>query len=110
MQRRCQGCEDLAFVHHYASAQAHECWGVAYANLSHLIFLYTKTPGMYQFDWLFQKPNGCFLLCQDAGRLQKCKQVVINLSEDCLWNLLSSCSNTGGTFECPPAEHDPCTD
>ncbi|CAL8465968.1 g5504 [Coccomyxa elongata] len=31
---------------------------------------------------------------QDAGRLQKCKQVVINVSEDCLWNLLSSCSNT----------------
>ncbi|KAK9901982.1 hypothetical protein WJX75_000203 [Coccomyxa subellipsoidea] len=31
---------------------------------------------------------------QDAGRLQQCKQVVVNLSEDCLWNLLSSLSNT----------------
>ncbi|CAL5224232.1 g6884 [Coccomyxa viridis] len=30
---------------------------------------------------------------QEAGRLQTCKQAVINLSEDCLWNLLSSCSN-----------------
>ena len=32
---------------------------------------------------------------QEAGRLETCKQAVINLSEDCLWNLLSSCSNVG---------------
>ncbi len=37
----------------------------------------------------------CAGLVQDAGRLQKCKQVVVNLSEDCLWNLLSALSNTG---------------
>ncbi|CAK0785394.1 hypothetical protein CVIRNUC_008603 [Coccomyxa viridis] len=30
---------------------------------------------------------------QESGRLETCKQAVINLSEDCLWNLLSSCSN-----------------
>lgn len=34
---------------------------------------------------------------QEAGRLETCKQAVINLSEDCLWNLLSSCSNVGET-------------
>ena len=32
---------------------------------------------------------------QEAGRLETCKQAVVNLSEDCLWNLLSSCSNVG---------------
>ena len=34
-------------------------------------------------------------LCAGGGRLETCKQAVINLSEDCLWNLLSSCSNVG---------------
>ena len=34
---------------------------------------------------------------QEMGRLETCKQAVINLSEDCLWNLLSSCSNVGET-------------
>ena len=36
---------------------------------------------------------------QEAGRLETCKQAVINLSEDCLWNLLSSCSNVGEVSE-----------
>ncbi len=41
----------------------------------------------------------CEVCVQEAGRLQTCKQAVINLSEDCLWNLLSSCSNVGETSE-----------
>lgn len=44
-------------------------------------------------EWQFL--NCIAVLWQDAGRLQQCKQVVVNLSEDCLWNLLSSVSNTG---------------
>ena len=32
---------------------------------------------------------------QEAGRLAACTQAVVNISDDALWNLLSSCSNTG---------------
>jgi hypothetical protein len=38
---------------------------------------------------------GAVLRAQEVGRLRACVQAVVNLSEDCLWNLLSSCSNIG---------------
>ena len=39
---------------------------------------------------------------QEAGRLAVCTQAVVNISDDALWNLLSSCSNTGalGALAC----------
>ena len=32
----------------------------------------------------------------EAGRLGTVRQALVNPSDECLWNLLSACSNTGG--------------
>lgn len=31
----------------------------------------------------------------EAGRLGQVRQALVNPSDECLWNLLSACSNTG---------------
>lgn len=45
------------------------------------------------------------LVLQEVGRLQQCKQAIVNPSEDCKWNLLSSCSNMG-THHCSAKKKD----
>jgi hypothetical protein len=34
-------------------------------------------------------------MLQESGRLKLCKQVIVNLSDEALWNVLSATNNTG---------------
>lgn len=36
----------------------------------------------------------------EAGRLGTVRQALVNPSDECLWNLLSACSNTGAALRC----------